>query len=791
MFRKLADLFSNKKRTEKILGEDIIIIEDAITEIASDLGDVSGNVNLIKKKISIKTLTREWSNIINSLPASLEKYKNTLEEQVSRLFINGNTIEVYVGDLGDIRNDLSKECQEYIQSGLRKAFGDNVVLLFNQDLDFTNLQQLQEPEFLSVNFDLDSDENTEELVLKAELNEINSHLDDIEQQIELEVYSKNMNLIIEILEYYDQAAKINGKLNELLKDTTNLVNEDDVYKKIISYSRYLYQYPRWREIAKNALFKIPTIHIVRYLLTKTGLFKQLAFRKSALENDAGGTLALRYQEAKNRLFFHQKEVIVFCIALNPIDPDEWIDKVKASLGRKRLNNRACIFVTEELTRESVKKAWRLVQLMNDDLNCFPVLFLDKGIIAFLMLELNLDDKQKKGSMLELDLLDKIKKETDKIIFERLDSSISPININVYVVGNEFYGRDAELKRYLGYIEKGQNFHLSGLRRSGKTSTLHQLRKYVAKDIPMGIVDARRKDSDGIELARVLFSSLQDDATLKFPELDWLSYNEKNLSIETIDDFSNEVIRLIKYLPNATKIVLVIDEVEILFPPKYRDYQLHWKDLLDALHSLCSEGEYMEDIVLITIGRVPVLAKSEHYNKKNQQFFGEPHVNFPMIGEDDCKNMIMDLGLMAQINFTNTDVLERIIELTGGHPKFTRSLCEQIAEDNQDKKRPLSVTIDMVNQSVSNALLSSSSRNQEFIDFYRNIDSKQIAMINKIVVAEKGVPKAKLISQKPKQKEIDIDVIQELIGQGLIKETPDHCVYIQMKLLIELIKSFSI
>lgn len=769
MLHKILGIIKKKNYyQDKVPGEDAILIEDSVTESLPDENVSGGGIPLVKN-LNGKRLLMEWKNIINSLPKSLGDCRSVLDELSSRLFIDNNRIEIYVGDLDDSSNNKLQSCQGYLQNRLRKVFGDALLLVFKQELDFTNLSISEKLPLNDIEFG--PGESNEEMILRAEVMEYNSVIDALENEIVLLKYPQKANAIIKIVNYYGEVARKLEKIEEISREDFAAPIKN-LYQKIITHSQKLFIYPKWRDEIKRTLFgNIPILYIVQYLFVESQLFSVPALRRPIFKTDVSISMLVKYIESRNSPFFSQRDVIVICIELANIEPAEWVDNLKLALGVRSLKNNSCIIITEKLSREGVAKAWDLIRLLDTILDCRPTIFLDNEVVANLILK---NDSSRK-----------LQDELDAILYKRLNSSMSTLDVNHVVKGSDFYGRTDELLDYVRLIDQGKNFHISGLRRSGKTSTIYQLRDFVANEYVVGVCDARHY-KDGAELMPKLLAELLNDGGRKFPELDWEAFENTEI---LKNDFENEVIRLANFLPRSAKIVIIIDEIEHVISKEKNQFVANWQAFLGALHKLSVVGEFQERIVLITIGKFPILTRSMLYDGQSP-FFLDEAMKYPMMSESDCRDMISDLGLINQIDFTNTEVLERILGLTGGHAKLTRALCEQIANDNYGK-RPLSVTINMVDNATTNLLLPGSKIHRVFFDIYNEIDAEEKSMIDRIIQngPNTQVSKIKTLTNS----HFDEELINSLNELGLVafgKNEYGVFVNVKMQLLVEYRRSLT-
>lgn len=254
--------------------------------------------------------------------------------------------------------------------------------------------------------------------------------------------------------------------------------------------------------------------------------------------------------------------------------------------------------------------------------------------------------------------------------------------NPYITGNPvgnsqtFIGRADILQKMLNFVRHPQQHAivLYGQRRIGKTSIL---KEFEAKLPQKGAYQP-------------IFLDLQDKAqwSLKqiLEELAQKISNKLNQTTPNLGDsyesFSNWLTKILNDLPSDTSLVLLFDEFDVLsYKSKRVDFFLSLYKLLNThpkLKSIFVIGYTTRDLTNIT------LAFFENI---------ETH-KISLLNHDETVELIC-LSNNKDLNWS-TDTIEKVWQLTNGHPYLTQCLCSHIWERLYEKVPNNSHTVSLKN-----------------------------------------------------------------------------------------------
>lgn len=227
----------------------------------------------------------------------------------------------------------------------------------------------------------------------------------------------------------------------------------------------------------------------------------------------------------------------------------------------------------------------------------------------------------------------------------------------------FFGRDDLLSKLISSVEKGQNFGLFGLRKTGKTSLLYALEMYLER---LGTYTIIHIDCQGPAIYLKKWEAL-------------LAYIYKQLSGKTLEfnnsaliaqNFENEI----KVHPK--KILIVFDEVENisfagLSPAKHwnEDFLPFW----GTLRSSHQSGKMTVGVAGVNpfIFEVPLVKGVD-----NPFLLGISKIDLGFLDELSIKKMVKSIGRYMGLEIDNK-VYPWLYTQYGGHPLLTRKACSLV------------------------------------------------------------------------------------------------------------------
>ncbi|RLB37841.1 MAG: hypothetical protein DRH12_13770 [Deltaproteobacteria bacterium] len=274
--------------------------------------------------------------------------------------------------------------------------------------------------------------------------------------------------------------------------------------------------------------------------------------------------------------------------------------------------------------------------------------------------------------------------------------------NFPVSGRRFFGREREIGILNQSIDEGRSMGIFGLRKSGKTSLLYQLRLIRKGDI-VAYVDPEASpisDCSWICWRTVQEWAQQVKADTKSLSLTKVQSEEKLPDWSKIlKGFSSDLRTLISKVSPDAKLILMLDEIEKVMPTKGEG----WAHSLEFFRFLRGAAQQSQGkLVTIVAGANPAICEMAQWNGEDNpvfQFFEEMFL--PLLPENECREMIVTLGEGMGVEWEE-EALKIVYRLSGGHPFITRRLCSAIV--NRFSERPLRVTSSMVEKAEVELLM---------------------------------------------------------------------------------------
>jgi len=273
-----------------------------------------------------------------------------------------------------------------------------------------------------------------------------------------------------------------------------------------------------------------------------------------------------------------------------------------------------------------------------------------------------------------------------------------IPLNPYVAGNPvgdspaFVGRADVLREVLRILRRPQDnaIVLYGQRRIGKTSILQHLAARLPDEGPYRPVYFDLQDKADWPLDRVLRElarTIADALRQSDPDLD--NNPETTFRDEWLPDTLDD-------LPDDCSLVLLFDEFDVLAAPQKEQAAAAFFPYLRGL--LASDPERLQFVFVIgrNVDDLDTIALS--------LFKGTPYQRVSLLSREDT----VDLVCLSEVNNTlrwPDEAVERVWQLTNGHPFLTQQLCSHVWEQVHDEEpgEPPTVPPADVDEAVPDAL----------------------------------------------------------------------------------------
>ncbi|MDM8558618.1 ATP-binding protein [Candidatus Parabeggiatoa sp. HSG14] len=282
-----------------------------------------------------------------------------------------------------------------------------------------------------------------------------------------------------------------------------------------------------------------------------------------------------------------------------------------------------------------------------------------------------------------------------------------ISINPYITGNPvgngpaFIGRADVLREVLNVLKHPKNnaIVLVGQRRIGKTSVLHELKANLSKEsiyhpIYFDLQDKSQKLLK--ELLQALANKISDE--FQQDKLDLLNNPENT--------FHQWLQKLLNDLPQEKSLVLLLDEFDVI--DDSGDKQQAGTTFFPYLRDLLDIDHQRLNFVFVTGRKIDDLS-----NIFLELFKGITNKPVSLLDHNDTVELIRLSEKNKTLNWKN-NAIEKIWQLTNGHPYLTQHLCSRIWDnliyDGSPGKQPPTATLKEVEKEVKSGDILQASEN---------------------------------------------------------------------------------
>lgn len=267
--------------------------------------------------------------------------------------------------------------------------------------------------------------------------------------------------------------------------------------------------------------------------------------------------------------------------------------------------------------------------------------------------------------------------------------------NALVDERFLFGRDMMLNTIGAAIRRDEHVLITGLRKVGKTSLLNVLRQHLA-DQPACMIDLQRFDREKEDWPRELFH-LVLVAFDRWGQVEREQWPFKSGFPGTATELERELERRYDHLGVAgagQRIVVILDEIERVFPrPGEVMAARRWAQASGALRAL-AQGDHRY-ITVIGADLRPIA------NRENDLGFAgtNPFFNFfqempvPLLDRDAIAEMVESVGRAMGVDGVARTFIDRLFELSGGHPSLARSVAGEAFRQRQSTHRLVKADLD--------------------------------------------------------------------------------------------------
>lgn len=247
-----------------------------------------------------------------------------------------------------------------------------------------------------------------------------------------------------------------------------------------------------------------------------------------------------------------------------------------------------------------------------------------------------------------------------------------------VTGEDFFGRGSILKKASAALAKDENVAILGLRRSGKTSVLRELKRRALSDktiVTMADFENLASQSPD-EFARSIATALIDDLRLAREagfKVRIGDEREQDSSTVTLGSLPDRIGRVVRR-NSEFRFVFALDEIEHL-GVRVKQSPSDVRDILAALRSMANLNDA---VVLAFAGVATRLFDSAILGGSldNPMFRQVTPIYLEPFRLEDTTKLLSDLGRPMFLTWTD-DAVARVHDLTGGLPYFVRNLASAV------------------------------------------------------------------------------------------------------------------
>jgi AAA+ ATPase superfamily predicted ATPase len=255
----------------------------------------------------------------------------------------------------------------------------------------------------------------------------------------------------------------------------------------------------------------------------------------------------------------------------------------------------------------------------------------------------------------------------------------------------FFGRKDIIARIVERLSSNNIIILCGQRRTGKTSTLFQLKNVIYKDraIPVFLTVQSMMGSDAnfffFRMAEEVYKSIKEFVSLPEPAIVDFEKNPQH----KLERFLEKAVKEIKNKP----IIYLIDEFDGLF--QMIEEKKIKPSLLDNLRSIM---QHIQEVWFLLAGTNALKQKAADY--RSALFNIATYEKISILNETDARELIVN-PLKGQVKY-EPYVVDKIISLTNSHPYFIQMICFELV-NYLEKVHSRSATVKELNVVVNEIL----------------------------------------------------------------------------------------
>ncbi len=347
---------------------------------------------------------------------------------------------------------------------------------------------------------------------------------------------------------------------------------------------------------------------------------------------------------------------------------------------------------------------------------------------------------------------------------------------------EFFGREEELARIKANVKNAQSFHLIGLRRMGKTSLIKHLESIGAfRNMLYAYINidghlARSAFNDAIDQ---LLRQWRETLQRRHPHL--METLETQLSssaspLDHLSQFLDALQRLPNESPMGLRCLAVFDDVNILFGERNNTPDTLWNCGASETLRMLRTHPLVTMILTMHDSQTPDRIEDEYSGSGGLGKYDT--ISVQPLKYAECNRMITYIGGIINMVFDDVS-LGKIYAETGGHPQWTRILCDTIINTRRKQLEQIIVTPEHVEDAA-----------QRFLSSHERFIREPLNALNN---KEKQVQDELAASDHPLKLEefsapINRQTLNALFNYGLIEQTESGAYRLRMGLVTRYLRA---
>lgn len=268
-----------------------------------------------------------------------------------------------------------------------------------------------------------------------------------------------------------------------------------------------------------------------------------------------------------------------------------------------------------------------------------------------------------------------------------------------VMGDDFFGRAGLLRDLATSIRGDENVAIFGLRRSGKTSVIRELKRSLApQGVIVSITDLQMLEDIALEqiTASVVRVLVEDLRTAK--QAGQRVYVGSDTTVDSTLSLADQV-RKIAARNRELRIVLAVDEIEHLVAFAHRNSRPA-RAFLGALRSAAQAAPNVS-LLFSGVANTMFLSSSlgEGQDRQDNPMFGQVSATFlTPFTEEETRTLLGGVGGPMFLHWTDEAVV-RVHGLTGGLPFFVRDLASTVSGHVAHKRAQSTAVVEVSSSEV--------------------------------------------------------------------------------------------